>query len=155
MHMQAIPYQRHATDKILLRSAIRLQKYSSLKVWTTTDKDGQWRLPSYKLCSPGAFGSGELKMTFQPFLHTNTWGCKFDLTIKMSKVNLGSSFKKDQQRTYQMILIQFFFFCFFFVFFVVFFWFFFITAYVVGTNLNCINILSQFKWVPTSYAFVD
>ena len=30
---------------------------------------------------------------------------------------------------------------------------FFITVYVVGTHLNCINLLMQFKWVPTAYAF--
>ena len=31
---------------------------------------------------------------------------------------------------------------------------FFIKAYVVGTHLNCINKLMQFKWVPTTYAFI-
>ena len=29
---------------------------------------------------------------------------------------------------------------------------FFIKAYVVGTHLNCIDNLMQFKWVPTTYA---
>ena len=29
-----------------------------------------------------------------------------------------------------------------------------IKAYVVGTHLNCINKLMQFKWVPTTYAFI-
>ena len=27
-------------------------------------------------------------------------------------------------------------------------------AYVVVTHLNCINKLMQFKWVPTTYAFI-
>ena len=31
---------------------------------------------------------------------------------------------------------------------------FFIKAYVVGTYLNCINLSMQFKWVPTTYAFL-
>ena len=30
---------------------------------------------------------------------------------------------------------------------------FFINAYVVGTHLNCIDLLMQFKWVPTTYVF--
>ena len=34
------------------------------------------------------------------------------------------------------------------------FFFFFIKAYVVGTHLNCINKLMQFKWVHTTYAFI-
>ena len=38
----------------------------------------------------------------------------------------------------------------FFFFFLIFF----IKAYVVGTHLNCINKLMQFKWVPTTYAFI-
>ena len=29
---------------------------------------------------------------------------------------------------------------------------FFMKAHVVGTHLNCINKLMQFKWVPTTYA---
>ena len=29
---------------------------------------------------------------------------------------------------------------------------FFIKAYVLGTHLNCINFLMQFKWVPTKHA---
>ena len=32
---------------------------------------------------------------------------------------------------------------------------FFIKAYVVGTHLNCIDKLMQFKWVPTTYAFTE
>ena len=27
-------------------------------------------------------------------------------------------------------------------------------TYVVGTHLNCINLLMQFKWVPTTYAII-
>ena len=34
-------------------------------------------------------------MTFQHFPHTNAWGCNFDLAVKRSKVNLGSSFEKN------------------------------------------------------------
>ena len=30
----------------------------------------------------------------------------------------------------------------------------FIKAYVVGTHLNCIDLSIQFKWVPTTYAFI-
>ena len=41
-----------------------------------------------------------------------------------------------------------FFFCFFL------FLIFFIKAYVVGTHLNCIDKLMQFRWVPTTYAFI-
>ena len=40
---------------------------------------------------------------------------------------------------------------FFFFFFIIIF---FIKAYVVGTHLNCINKLMQFKWVPTTYASI-
>ena len=29
-----------------------------------------------------------------------------------------------------------------------------INAYVVGTHLNCIDKSMQFKWVPTTYAFI-
>ena len=31
---------------------------------------------------------------------------------------------------------------------------FFIKPYVVGTHLNCIDLLMQFKWVSTTYAFI-
>ena len=31
---------------------------------------------------------------------------------------------------------------------------FFIKAYDVGTHLNCINLLMQFKWVPTTNTFI-
>ena len=30
----------------------------------------------------------------------------------------------------------------------------FIKAYAVGTHLNCIDLLMQFKWIPTTYAFI-
>ena len=36
------------------------------------------------------------KMTFQHFPHTNAWGRKFDLAVKMSKVNLRSSFEQTR-----------------------------------------------------------
>ena len=48
--MQAIPHQRHATDKIWLRSASRLQRYSSSKVWMATDDHGSSEL---KNCQTG------------------------------------------------------------------------------------------------------
>ena len=35
------------------------------------------------------------------------------------------------------------------------FFYFFIKAYVVGTHLNCIDLSMQFKWVPTTYAFIN
>ena len=31
---------------------------------------------------------------------------------------------------------------------------FFIKTYVVGTHLNCMDKSMQFKWVPTTYAFI-
>ena len=31
---------------------------------------------------------------------------------------------------------------------------FFIKAYIVGTHLNCTGLSMQFKWVPTTYAFI-
>ena len=37
---------------------------------------------------------------------------------------------------------------------VYFFLYFFTKAYVVGTHLNCIDKSMQFKWVPTTYAFL-
>ena len=37
---------------------------------------------------------------------------------------------------------------------VYFFVYFFIMAYVVSTHLNCIDLSMQFKWVPTTYAFI-
>ena len=50
-------------------------------------------------------------------------------------------YKKDQKRTYLMMIMRFFLT-------------FFTKAYVVGTHLNCIDLSMQFKWVPTTYAFV-
>ena len=38
--------------------------------------------------------------------------------------------------------------------FVLFFLIFFIEKYVVGTHLNCTGKSMQFKWVPTTYAFI-
>ena len=37
---------------------------------------------------------------------------------------------------------------------VLFFLIFFLKAYVMGTHLNCIDKSMQFKWVPTTYAFI-
>ena len=50
--------------------------------------------------------------------------------------------------TYLMVLTR----CFFF--FYSFFLIFFLKAYVLGTHLNCIDKSLQFKWVPTTYAFI-
>ena len=50
-------------------------------------------------------------------------------------------YKKDQKRTYLMMTMRFFLT-------------FFTKAYVVGTHLNCIDLSMQFKWVPTTYAFL-
>ena len=55
--------------------------------------------------------------------------------------------KKDQRMTYLMMLMQ----CFCVVVFSS--DFFFIKAFVVGTHLNCIDNIMQFKWVPTTYVF--
>ena len=43
---------------------------------------------------------------------------------------------------------------FWYVFFFFFFFNFLYKAYVVGTHLNCIDKSMQFKWVPTTYAFM-
>ena len=48
---------------------------------------------------------------------------------------------KNQKRTYLMMIIRFFLT-------------FFIKAYVVGAHLNCMDKSMQFKWVPTTYAFI-
>ena len=47
-----------------------------------------------------------------------------------------------------------FFFCFVFFFVFCFLLSFFLKLYVVGTHLNCIDKSLQFKWVPTTYAFI-
>ena len=57
--MQPFPHPSDATHKIWSRLANWLQRYSSLKVWTTTDDD-DGPLVYYKL-TLWAFGSGELK----------------------------------------------------------------------------------------------
>ena len=63
--MQPLPHSSDATNKIWSRLASWLQRYTGLKVWTTTTDDGQRRtddrpLLYYKL-TLWAFGSGELK----------------------------------------------------------------------------------------------
>ena len=59
-------------------------------------------------------------------------------------------FKNDEQRTYLICSCISFLYSFFFCFVLIFF----IKVYVVGTHLNCINKSMQFKWVPTTYAFI-
>ena len=49
--------------------------------------------------------------------------------------------KKDQQRTFLIMYVRF---CVIF----------FIKVYVVDIHLNCIDLSMQFKWVPTTYAFI-
>ena len=60
--MQPFPHPIDATHKIWSRLANWLQRYSSLKVWTTMDDDGP--LVYYKL-TLRAFGSGELKISWE------------------------------------------------------------------------------------------
>ena len=56
--------------------------------------------------------------------------------------------KKDQRGTYLMMLMRSLCVC------VCVFLVFFIKAYDVGTHLNCIDKSMQFKWLPTTYAFM-
>ena len=42
-----------------------------------------------------------------------------------------------------------------FFFLIFFFLIFFLQAYIIGTHLNCIDKSMQFKWVLTTYAFID
>ena len=69
------------------------------------------------------------------------------LVVKYVPTNTKGTFKKkkDQRRSHQMMLML----CFCDLFLI-----FCIKAYVVGTHLNCIDKSKQFKWVPTTYAFV-
>ena len=61
---------------------------------------------------------------------------------------LGVHLKKSAKDSfYDVYVIVVFLFVFFFLIF-------FIKAYVVGTHLNCIDKSMQFKWVPTTYAFM-
>ena len=63
-----------------------------------------------------------------------------------TKVTLKEKNAKDLSNSaYAMFLYV----CFF-----LFFFYFLYKAYVVGTNLNCIDKSMQFKWVPTTYAFI-
>ena len=80
---QPFPHPSDATHKIWSRLANWLQRYSSLKVWTTTDDDGRRRtddgpLVYYKL-TLWAFGSGELKKL--RYLLSNTL---FDVCVAYS-----------------------------------------------------------------------
>ena len=73
--MQPFPHPSDATHKIWSRLANWLQRYSSLKVWMTTDVD--WRRQTddgslvYCKLILWAFGSGELKILiiFLPLYH--------------------------------------------------------------------------------------
>ena len=55
----------------------------------------------------------------------------------------GTLKKKDQRKTYLIMFMRFFFLIFF------------IKAYVVDTHLICVDKSMQFKWVPTTYAFIN
>ena len=72
-----------------------------------------------------------------------------------SKGTLKQWSTKDLSNSaYAMFFFCFFFFCFFVFLFSFFFLIFFKKAYVVGTHLNCIEKSMQFKWVPTTFAFI-
>ena len=78
-----------------------------------------------------------------------------NLWLNMYPPILRIHLKIDQQRTYLLILMW----C-FCVFYSEFLYKAYVAgthlykAYVAGTHLNCINKLMQFKWVPTTYAFI-
>ena len=87
---------------------------------------------------------GKLVVKYVP---THTKG-----TLKKKKKKKKKKKQKKKKETdlpkYAYVM---FFLCFcFFVFFLIFF----IKAYVVGTHLNCIDKLMQFRLVPTTYAFI-
>ena len=68
-----------------------------------------------------------------------------NMYLPILKVHLKKTKKtaKDLSNNAYMM----FFICFFFLIF-------FIKAYVVGTHLDCVDKSMQFKWVPTTYAFI-
>ena len=69
------------------------------------------------------------------------------MDLHILRVYFKKKKKKEHLRwTYQMMLMR----CCVVVFFLIFF----IKAYDVGTHMNCINNLMQFKWVPTTYTFI-
>ena len=74
--MQPYPHPSDASDKIWSRLATWLQRYSSLKVWTTDHEDRRLRtdkpLVYYKL-TLWAFGSGELKILTWSLDIWKTW----------------------------------------------------------------------------------
>ena len=87
--MQPFPHPSDATHKIWSRLANRLQRYSSLKVWTTEDDDGRRQtddgpLVYYKL-TLWAFGSGELKPT-QNQITAENWLTYFRNLLNMDVV---------------------------------------------------------------------
>ena len=102
----------------------------------------------YLLCLPGTEKKfeGDFRCLF-------SWNTIFELitalcalvgTLFCGKIFiylLRIHYKRDQKKTYLMMIMQFFLI-------------FFINAYVVGTHLNCINKSMLFKWVPTTYAFI-
>ena len=67
------------------------------------------------------------------------------LVVKYVSTYTKGRLKKDQRRTYLMIRLQFL--CVFYSDFLD-------KAYVVGTHLNRILKSMQFKWVPTTHAFI-
>ena len=86
--MQPFPHPTDATHKIWSRLANWLQRYSSLKVWTTTDDDGP--LVYYKL-TLWAFGSGELKI----------WTCAVSTEKHLSKISIPRQFFNKWDMTWQ------------------------------------------------------
>ena len=75
-----------------------------------------------------------VRLRFSKLLGTLSFG---KICIYLLRVHC----KKDQERTWKWLGNYFFLI-------------FFIKAYVLGTLLNCINKLMQFKWVPTTYVFM-
>ena len=67
-----------------------------------------------------------------------------------TKGTLKKTSAKDLPNDSYVMFLWVFFFCFIFYYYSDFLY----KAYIVGTHLNCINKLMQFKWVPTTYAFI-
>ena len=97
-----------------------------------------------------------ITLAIQPNYHTVHLGfsklrgkldVKYVPTYIYTKYTLKKKKKKDQQRNHQMMIMG----CFCVVFFLLIFY---IKGYVVGIQLNCMDKSMQFKWLPTTYAFI-
>ena len=78
---------------------------------------------------------------------------RLDRRRTKSDHNPSGELQRRKQRIYQMMLMSYLFY-FSISFFYFIFFFFNKKAYVVGNHLNCIDKSMQFKWVPTTYAFI-